>query len=279
MHLPVPLRPVMLLAFVAAGCQATASGQVSVNPSPGPTPSVTVSVGPTGGLGARVAGETKTLFGASVSTYTIPGAGLPIAEVGFELPLAAVEAAPTSGDVHEAVRLRFPADAAKWTFIDHLDLEFNSGGHPPPGVYTVPHFDMHFYGIDEATQLAIDCTDKTMPAANRLPPGYMIIPPAAPMCEAKMGYHAPDLAAPELAPSPGPFTRTMVLGYYGGKLNFIEPMATRAFLLQKQDFTLAIGRPAELGRATWYPSTAKGTFDAAKNAWVIALSGFAEITR
>lgn len=287
MKTPNALRALALLGLAAAGCTATATGTATVTPSASPTTAAATSAAPTasaapastmpGGLGSRLAGESKPFLGSAVSTYSVPGSGLPILEVGFELPLAAVEAAPTSGDKHETVRLGFPEGVKTWTGIDHLDLDFNAGGHPPPGVYNVPHFDMHFYTITAAEQDAIDCADKTMPAADRVPQGFMVIPPDAPMCEAKMGFHAPDLSAPELQPSPAPFTRTMVLGYYGGKMNFIEPMATRAFLLEKKDFTLAIGKPAKLGRKAWYPSTCTGKFDATKNAWSISLSGFAEI--
>ena len=232
----------------------------------------------TGPLGARVVGEARAVFGANATLYAVPEAA-GFAEIGFELPLAAIEAAPDAGET-TITTLRFSEAVRQATFLDHLDIDYNPRGHEPPGTYDTPHFDFHFYGVDEATKQAIDCKDETAPAAARVPAGDAFLPPPKGPCVPMMGIHASELSSPELAqPSPAPFTRTMVLGFYAGRQIFIEPMATRAFLLTKQDFTLPVGRPAELGRQTLYPSTFRATFDAAKNAWVFALRDWQATTR
>jgi hypothetical protein len=269
-RIPARLAAILALGTALAACQATVQGAIQ--------PGAGASASP--GAAAREIGDTKTVFGANVSTYAVPEGTTGMSEVGFELPLALVEATPTGALPPTITALKFPESVRRLTFIDHLNVDYNPAGHPPAGVYGVPHFDFHFYGIDEATQAAIDCKDVTMPATDRMPQGYALIPPGAVECVPAMGMHAPDLSSPELAPSsPGPFTKTMILGFYAGKQNFIEPMVTREYLLTKQDFTLAVGRPTELGRTTLYPSTFEAKFDAAKNNWVFALKGFTPTTK
>lgn len=283
MHALRPIRPLVLLALATAGCQATTSGQVSVTPSP--TPGAAMSAAPAASATpsatpARELGEAKAIHGANATLYSIPATGGGYSEIGFELPQAAVEAAPVSADAKATITtLRFSEAVRQATFVDHLDIDYNPQGHEPPGTYDLPHFDFHFFGVDEATKQAIDCKDETLPAAARLPTGYAFLPPPKGQCVPLMGFHASELSSPELQPSPQPFTRTMILGFYGGNLIFIEPMMTKAFLSQKQDFTLAVGRPAELGRQTLYPSSFKATFDAGKNSWSFALREWSQMAK
>ena len=35
----------------------------------------------------------------------------------------------------------------KLTGVDHISLDYNSCGHPPLGVFTVPHYDLHIYRV------------------------------------------------------------------------------------------------------------------------------------
>jgi hypothetical protein len=108
-------------------------------------------------------------------------------------------------------------------------MGFMAAGHPPPGIYSVPHFDFHFYKMPLAERLAIPPYPQAMAAFNNNPlPGYL--PTAyvkAPAGEAKMGAHWMDVTSPEF--NGQPFTHTFVYGSYDGKVNFLEPMATLAF--------------------------------------------------
>ena len=114
--------------------------------------------------------------------------------------------------------------------FDHIVINWNEAGHPPPGIYTVPHFDFHFYKMPLEERLAIPPYPQAMAAFNNNPlPGYL--PPAyvkAPAGEARMGAHWMDVTSPEF--NGQPFTHTFVYGSYDGKVNFLEPMATLAFL-------------------------------------------------
>jgi hypothetical protein len=40
--------------------------------------------------------------------------------------------------------------------FDHLVSNFNPSGHGPPGIYTVPHFDFHWYIIDNEDRLSVE---------------------------------------------------------------------------------------------------------------------------
>ena len=244
---------ILTAAVLVAGCQAPAAA-------------------PTG----AVAGESQPLFGASLNTWAKLGADQQVSEVGFTMPLAIVEAAPTAG-APSLVRARFPEAVARSTFINHLTVDYNPEGHPPEKVYDKPHFDLHFYAMPAAEVDAIDCADQTLPATDAVPAGFALLPPGTGECVPKMGFHASSLASPELAPeNPQPFNHTMILGYYGGKLNFVEPMVTREFLLTKQDFSYPVAKPASIGRATRYPTSFKATYDAEAKAYHFALSDFVQ---
>ena len=284
MNHPPILRAALLAALVATGCQATATGNVAVTPSAAPSATTAPTAAPTTSAApsaaaspsARVMGESKPVFGANATLYAVP-AGTGYEELGFELPHASVDAASTADTTKPAIitTLRFSEEVRKATFVDHLDIDYNPHGHDPAGIYGVPHYDFHFYGITPEEKLAIDCKDETAVAPVRLPEGYALLPPPKGQCVPQMGIHASELSSPELAPSsPAPFTKTMILGFYAGKQHFIEPMATREYLLKKESFSLKVGRSAELGRTTLYPSSFVANFDEARNTWVFALRGW-----
>jgi len=114
--------------------------------------------------------------------------------------------------------------------FDHVTMGFMAAGHPPPGIYSVPHFDFHFYKMPLEERLAIPPYPQAMAAFNNNPlPGYL--PPAyvkSPAGEAQMGAHWSDVTSPEF--NGQAFTHTFVYGSYDGKVNFLEPMITLAFL-------------------------------------------------
>jgi hypothetical protein len=227
------------------------------------------------------AGDQTDLFGAPVATWArLTGDGTAV-EVGFSLSLAAVENAPTAsvpGEEGYRVVLAFPPAVKATTFIDHLEIDWNPEGHPPIGVYTVPHFDFHFYGVGQEEVEAVDCSNMALPGADQIPGNYVLPPPGPPPeggCVPMMGLHALDITSPELNPvNPAPFTRTMILGYYGGAQTFIEPMITREYLRGRQDFAQKIPVPSRLGKATRYPRIFTATYDASADAYRLACRDF-----
>ncbi len=152
---------------------------------------------------------------------------------------------------HDMLVLQMPARNA--TAFRFVELDWNPRGHGFP--HDAPHFDFHFYTISEAEREAIVPSDPqyAAKAANEPPaaaipahyaqPGTLLgIPPAA-IAVPKMGMHWFDLRSPELQGLLGhpeayrPFTTTFIYGAWDGRLTFMEPMITRAYILAKRDAT------------------------------------------
>jgi hypothetical protein len=158
-------------------------------------------------------------------------------------------------DHGHAVLLPLHQKAKTLTPFDHLTMGFMAVGHPPPGIYSVPHFDFHFYKMNLIDRLAIPAYPQAMvafnnnPAAAYLPPAYV----KAPAGEAQMGAHWMDVLSPEF--NGQPFTHTFVYGSYDGKVNFLEPMATLSFLQSGATAQKAIRQPQLFDPVnTYYPS-------------------------
>lgn len=226
-------------------------------------------------------GRSATVFGGTVSTWARLHHGV-VQEAGATVPLTTVINAPAAarqdhgggtGPAGAWCVLPFPDAVRETTFLDHFQLHWNPAGHPPDR-YAAPHFDFHAYGIAEAQVRAIGPTDTNVPAADRFPAGYTS-PASVEEYQAQivpeMGFHSLDLS--ELT-SPTPFGATMVLGYYGGSLIFVEPMVTADRLLARESFTLAIPRPPVLGRTTLYPTRCEARFNASQQLYDFVFTAF-----
>ena len=75
------------------------------------------------------------------------------------------------------------------------------------------------------------------------------------------------------------FTHVLIFGYYGGKMTFVEPMATRDFLLTKQTIAYDMPMPASMGQAKLFPRRVEIRFDGATKTYRLTFSGFAEAPR
>jgi hypothetical protein len=242
--------------------------------------SVAAGCAPTTTTGAtgttKVAGETKKMFDQDVSTWATLDDKKVVTEFGVTIPVKSIENAPTAADSQPTrVILQAPAEVQKNTFINLITLDYNPHGHEPVNIYTIPHYDFHAYSLTEAEINAIDCKDETLPAAEVLPKSYMFLPPPKGQCVPTMGFHASDVTSGELkSENPDKFTKTMIIGYYKGIQDFVEPMITKDYLLEKKDFTMTVGKPSKLGKATMYPTMATGTFDKDKNTFSLVFSKF-----
>lgn len=131
-------------------------------------------------------------------------------------------------------------------------VNWNSSGHEPDGVYTKPHFDFHFYMVGEDQFMGYTDTtklDHVLPTQDYLPANYISPVPGVPM----MGRHWIDVTSPELAPG-GTFTQTFIYGSYDGKITFYEPMITRDFLMNSQNYERPIPQPAKFKTGGYYPT-------------------------
>jgi len=171
-------------------------------------------------------------------------------ELGVALSADVMVGLPAGGDPSGLVMpdglstfgYELPMPSINPTSYHHVMLDWNPGGHEPPGLYDVAHFDFHFYLIDRVARLGIDParTDfaeraARLPHPSLIPDRYfMPMPDAVPA----MGVHWLDAAAPEL--NGGIFSSTMLFGSWNGEVIFAEPMITRDFLMSKPALTFEI---------------------------------------
>lgn len=161
-----------------------------------------------------------------------------------------------------------------------LTMFWEPGGHPP-GAFMTPHFDFHFYTVAASERAAMDCSDVSKPAS--LPAGYGLpdipLPPdmakmtgvsaLVGICVPHMGMHA--LLTTEIERKDA-FNGSMVIGYYKGKPVFIEPMVSKAMLMEKKSFDLPI--PEIPGLAGTQPTRFHAEYDTTHQAYRFTFSGF-----
>jgi hypothetical protein len=161
-------------------------------------------------------------------------------------------------------------------------LNWNNHGHIPPGVYDVPHFDVHFYMEPIETVFSwvrgpcgpefIRC-DQFEVATRPVPgeymhPDYINVDAAAPA----MGNHLVDPAAPEFQGEP--FTRAWIYGSYDGRVIFYEEMVAQSWLQSKPDACFDIKTPPEVAVSGYYPNTTCSRFIPATGRTEITLEDF-----
>jgi hypothetical protein len=203
-------------------------------------------------------------------------------ELGIALDARALDELPTAGE--HSFDLRLPARSpAPYRFAE---LDWNSQGHPPAGVYTVPHFDFHFYTVPQAVRDAIDPSDplyaakaNNLPVGPYVPPGYVVPGVPAQLAVPHMGVHWSNVAAPELQNLLGnpagyqPFTKTFIYGSWDGRFIFFEPMVTRAYLMTLPNAITPISVPALYPQPGWYPTAYRVSYDAKSKEFLVALTG------
>jgi hypothetical protein len=213
-------------------------------------------------------------------------AGQAPAELGIALDEKALDGLPTDGMMY-AFDLQLPAQSpAPYRFAE---LDWNPHGHVPPGVYTVPHFDFHFYMVPQSARDAIDPANpqfaaqaSDLPTGDLVPPFYVVPGPPAAVAVPRMGVHWSDVRSPELQGILGnpsgyqPFTKTFIYGSWDGSFTFLEPMVTREYLLTHPDAVSPISVPARYAQSGWYPTSYRVTYDAQAKEYRIALSGMVQ---
>lgn len=184
---------------------------------------------------------------------------------------------------HEWV-LPLPSDVArradmpfKWVL-----LNWNPAGHVPPGVYDLPHFDVHFYiqPIEDVFAIApgpcgpdfVRCDQfelgKKPPPPNYMHPDFQNADAVVPA----MGNHLIDLTSPEFQGET--FTRTWIYGTYDGHVTFYEEMLTKDFMLSRPNTCFPIKTPAAVGLSGYYPTQSCTRYDAEADAYSVSMEGF-----
>lgn len=153
---------------------------------------------------------------------------------------------------------------------DHIDFNWNPAGHPPMNIYTTPHFDLHFYMICEQDQAKIE---GRMPPYMDPAPDLKYFPEAyvqGPGVEPMMGSHWVDVLSPEF--NGKPFTRTMIRGSHSGKVIFVEPMFTVAYLKTKPNEIIPMRQPAAFEKSGFYAQNYSFKYDENNQRYIIALT-------
>jgi len=240
--------------------------------------------------------------------YAQQDGGAPV-EVGVALSEAAMEGLPAPNPhlAHQAANagghehvdnhaylLALPGRGAPP--VQFVELDWNPGGHEPPGVYDVPHFDVHFWTASRGDRLSVDpakdaeyqAKADALPPEGERPPMYAVAaPPGAPAPGVPlMGVHWVDVRSPELQRAFGkpeayrPFTTTFLYGSWAGRFTFLEPMITRAYILSKKaaadpaarDEVIPVPAPTRVSQPGYYPGAYRITWDAAAKEYRIALT-------
>jgi hypothetical protein len=191
-----------------------------------------------------------------------------------DLGVALTEAALTGLPAATAeYAIALPSEASTTSF-KHAAINWQPLGHPPPNVYTVPHFDVHFYMITPAERDGIVLGDAQLaakmvrqPAAEFVPAGYI-----AGMASPQMGMHWGDPAAPER--NGQPFTKTFIYGSYDGVFIFAEPMVTKAYLETKPAAVVTpVNLPAQFATRGYQATSYTVAYDAVAKEYRVALAG------
>lgn len=164
----------------------------------------------------------------------------------------------------------------KWALVNWV-----SHGHTPNGIFDTPHFDFHFFTQSFRDRnfirpgpcaLLINCDDFNT-ATKPFEPGYLhpnFISVGA--TEARMGDHLIDPTGPEW--NGAPFTHTWIYGGWDGKINFWEPMITKAFLETKPSTCEAIKLPERFHEAGYYPTKYCMRYRPSSGETTVSLEGF-----
>jgi hypothetical protein len=194
--------------------------------------------------------ESSVFHGKAQGVYEIDPHGLPY-RLSLSLDDNLLNSAPLGGTHTDEVDfiINLPKEAKEQTLFQHIMLNWNPAGHEPPGIYDIPHFDIHFYTVpDHEVHGYTDMTKmENFPAASYLPSTYFP-GPAIP----KMGKHWIDTNTPEL--NGQVFTETMIYGTYDSRLIFVEPMITLNFLKTKNYYEREIAQPSKYQRSGYYPT-------------------------
>jgi hypothetical protein len=252
----------------------------------------------------RVDGTPVRLGNGTVRAYVVRDTaadGAPL-EIGVALDERALDGLPAPGTGHHGAHGEMheyvvPLPDGHGTPFRFVELDWNPGGHEPPGVYDTPHFDFHFYTITKAERDAIDPADpRYAERADRLPAAELVPqfndvprpPGTAPsaMAVPRMGVHMVDMRTPELQAMLGrpdafrPFTTTFIHGSWDGRVTFWEPMVTRDYILGKRtatdaavrDEVIALPLPQRYADPGYYPRAYRIAWDGTAREHRIALT-------
>ena len=257
----VPFRTLALAALVVQGCDASA-----------PTPDGVLVGGRATFGGAEARAWVRTSDGTASGTPEAVG----VTFGGDALAELLASHMPMPGDpVHGMFELPLDLPDVAGLPFDHVTLDWNPAGHEPAGLFDRPHVDVHFYLLTPSERDAISPADPeweaklaARPEPRYVPPGYVATPGGVP----RMGAHWIDTADPTYAPG-GAFSEVLIYGFYDGRMGFVEPMLTEAFVGARQGVDEALAVPEAYPAPGHYPTRYTARYDADRGEYTVALTG------
>jgi hypothetical protein len=161
-------------------------------------------------------------------------------------------------------------------------LNWNPHGHIPPGIYDLPHFDVHFFMEPIAKVFALkaggcgpelmNCEQfaiaKQAVPSNYIHPDFKDVDGVVPA----MGNHLVDLTGPEFQKQP--FTRSWIFGAYAGRITFYEEMVAHKTLLSTTESCSPIKQPRGVATAGYYPTVSCLRHDPATGQTTVSMERF-----
>lgn len=259
--LPYSLCLVLAIAFVFSGCVVTEAKQQKEIPCKISDKTEIFK------------GKSKTLGNGTIYSWVmLDSAGNPLA-IGVNFSSSALEGLPVGTPQEYMIAL--PEEAALTAF-DHIAVDWNPKGHEPQGIYDKPHFDVHFYMISpqERDEIKASKEDSSKlakkPAPAFIPEGYAPTPGGVP----RMGAHWIDPKAPEF--NGKPFKATFIYGFYNGKMVFVEPMVTIAFLKTKPEMSSELKLPKCYPERGYYPTNYSISYNNTSREYSLALGNLTQ---
>ncbi|MGH9587099.1 MAG: hypothetical protein ACRD3F_09125 [Acidobacteriaceae bacterium] len=238
----------------------------------GTATALALSVGARAAVQKTADEQCSSLYGAQVCTAYQMRAGK-VTQFSLRIPVAMIEHAPANAPMvyppKEDIDVPFAPAVAKETGFTYANIYWNPHGHGP-SAYQVPHFDFHFYFVSPHEVGEINCKDTVKPQV--VPAGYMLPPDqdvpgigkVIGACIPYMGMHS----APKTDFDGNiPWKGSLLVGFYGGKSIFLEPMITSALLLQKRSFSLQIPQGIEPAAHVRYPKSFRAIYIAKSDAY------------
>lgn len=236
-------------------------------------------------------GDSVAIGEGSASSYTERARGK-LSAVGVQFDAAVLNGLPRTA---ESYQLNLPdGDTRRFEYIG---MDYNPEGHEPPALYGHPHFDFHFYMLDEETVAAIPGGAPEYDIPNALMPSNTVTSddysenPAPRTVVPGMGEHL--VSIPESMPSnPGDDGWSVYIwGAYDpdgdgtGQLTFMEPMITDAYLRDvKEDgnpdneVISSIPMPERFMKGGWYPTEYVVRYHGHDDTFTVSLESFEQFS-
>lgn len=230
-------------------------------------------------------GETKELGNGEVQTFVTTKPSGKTTFVGTQITADAATIDEGEYKDPTLVAIDFPGDTA----FEWLGLNWMVGGHGPPEVYGVPHFDIHFYLMPETDVFEIPAINyppgsgepyDVELAADQFPSNHFRTQAVV----ENMGEHLFDAEAPEWdqsgVPSGEAFTHSFVWGHWEGDLHFFEPMITTEFFEGLEGEVVSdISMPERMPVAGQYPTAYEVAYHDDRDAYTVTLESFKRFER